>query len=99
MGAVSGNAAVVQDQDLVGVLYGRDALGDDDDGGILQIGGEGLADGGLCGAVHSGGGVVQNEHRRLSQHGPGNAQPLFLSAGDVGAALGKHGVEAIGQAP
>ena len=33
------------------------------------------------------GGVVQNQDLRLFQEGPGDAEPLALSAGHVGAAL------------
>ena len=59
---------------------------------------EGRPDSGLSGGIYSGGGIVQNENGRLAEHGPGDAQPLLLSAGDIGAALGEQGVEAVGQA-
>ena len=97
MGAQSGDVVVLQDDNLVGVLDRADALGDDDDGGILQILVEGFADIGLGGRVHGGGGVVQNEHRRFAEHGPRNAQPLLLPAGDVDAPLFQPGVEPVGQ--
>src|SRR5699024_7562943 len=58
MGAPGGDVVVVQDQDLVGVLHRGDALGDHDDGGVLQVFGEGGPDGRLGGGVHRGGGVV-----------------------------------------
>ena len=48
---------------------------------------QGLADSGVGGGVHGGGGVVQNENPGFFQQGPGDAQPLLLPAGDIGAAL------------
>ena len=97
MSALAGDVVVIQDEDLIGVLYRGDALGNDDDGGVLQVFLEGLPDGRLCGRVHSGGGVVQNEDSGLAQHGPGDTKPLLLAAGDVGAALGQHGVKPVGE--
>ena len=48
--------------------------------------------------IDGGGGVVQNQDLGLFQQRPGNAEPLLLAAGDVGAALLDVGVVLIGEA-
>ena len=53
----------------------------------------------LLGAgVDGGGGLVQDEHRRVGHGRPGNGQQLPLALGEVGAVAGEHGVVAVGQA-
>ena len=44
-------------------------------------------DGGVGGHIHGGGGVVQIRIFGFFQDGPGNAEPLPLTAGEVAAAL------------
>ena len=87
MRALGRDVVVVEDDYLVGVADGADALGDDDDGGVLQVLGEGAAYLGLGGGVDRGGGVVEYEYRGVPEHGAGDAEPLLLAAGDVHAAL------------
>ena len=48
--------------------------------------------------VHSGGGIIQNQNSGLFQQGPGNTQPLLLTAGDIGASLLDVGIVALGEA-
>ena len=86
MGVKGVHPAVVQHQDAVGVLDAGNALGNDDFGGAGDDPGKGGADLGISGGVNRGGGVVQNQHLGPLQQGPGDAQPLLLAAGDVGAA-------------
>ena len=49
MGAPGRNVVILQNEDLIGVLHRGDPLGNDDDSGVLQVGGEGLPNGRLCG--------------------------------------------------
>ena len=98
MGAKAVDPAVVQHQDAVRVLHAGDPLGNDNLGGAGDAAGEGLADFAVRGGVHGAGGVVQDEHLRPLQQGPGDAQPLLLPAGDVGAALLDPGVVALWKA-
>ena len=98
MGAYVLHHAVVQDDDHIRVLHGGDPLGDDELGGAGDFLPEGLADHGVGAGVHGGGGVVQNEDLGLFQQRTGDAKPLLLTAGDVGAALLNVGVVAVGEA-
>ncbi len=53
----------------------------------------------LLGAgVDGGGGLVQDQHRRVGHGRPGDGQQLPLALGQVGAVAGEHGVVPIGQA-
>src|SRR5699024_6968021 len=75
-----------------------DALGDDDLGGAGDRFRKGGADFSVGGGVHGGGGVVQDEHLRFFQQSPGDAQALFLPAGDVVAAPLDPGLISLGEA-
>ena len=93
--ALGHDSAAVHDQNQVALLHGGDALGNNDFGGFGNFTGQGLPDGGVGASIHGGGRVVQNQNLRLFQQGTGNAQPLLLTAGDVGAALLNVGIVAI----
>ena len=75
------------DWDIIRGDEGADSLSDDERGSILQCGVEGLTD--LCfrSRIHRTGAVVQNQDRRLLQHGSGNAESLLLTTGDIDTAL------------
>ena len=94
MGAHRMHPAVLQDDDLVGVHHGGDALGDDELGHIPQLCQSG-ADLPLSGGVHGAGGVVEDQDFRPLEQGTGDAQPLLLPAGDVHASLAQVGVQAL----
>ena len=87
---------VIQHDDLVGVADGTDPLSDNDLGGAGEILPEGPADFGIGGGVHGAGAVVQDENLRLLQDGTGDAEPLFLAAGDVDAALAQVSFQSLG---
>ena len=91
------NLAVLHQEDPVGVLHRGHPLGNDDLGGLGDKFAESLADEGVGAGVHRAGGVVQNQNLGLFQQGPGNAQPLLLAAGHVGAALLDVGVILLGE--
>ena len=42
--------------------------------------------------IHIGGGLVQNQHFGIQQHGPGNGEHLLLPLGKAGAVPGQHRV-------
>ena len=90
--------SAVEDDDHVGVLNGRDALGDDDFGGIGQFFAERLADECVRLGIDGGSGVVENEDLGFFQEGARDAEPLFLSARNVCAALFDEGVVFFGKA-
>ena len=85
MFAYAGDLAVVQDDDLVGVPDGADALGHDDPGGVLAGLVQGAAEDPVGLIVQGGEGVVEEEDLRLPGDGPGDGEPLLLPAGEVGA--------------
>ena len=87
MGAGCGDAAFLHDEDHVGFLHGRDALGDDDLRGVGDLVMECGADQLVGLGVNGRGGVVENQDLRLLQERASDAQALALAAGDVGAAL------------
>ena len=97
MRAGGGNGAAVHHEDEVGVLHGRDALGNDDLGRLGDIGLEALADERVGARIDRGGRVVEDQDLRLLEQRAGDAQALFLSAGDVRAALLDVGVIAVGE--
>ena len=98
MGAGFQNPSAVHNDNHIRVLDGGNPLGDNQLGGAGDFLPEGLADHGIGVGVHGGGGVVQNQDFRLFQQGPGDAQPLLLAAGDIGAALLDVGIVALREA-
>ena len=87
MGTHSVYPSVVQNDDLIRMHDGGDPLGDDDLRAAGQAPGKPLPDLRLCGRVHRAGGIVQDQHLRLLQNRPGDAEPLFLAAGHIHATL------------
>lgn len=91
------NMAVVHHENEVGILHGRDALGNDDLRRLGDIGAEALADQRVGARVDRGGRVVEDQNLRLFEKRPGDAETLLLSAGDVRAALLDIGVIPVGE--
>ena len=56
-----------------------------------------VVDGGLGGGVDGGRGVVEHQHARVGEHGPGQRDPLALPAGQREPALADDRVVAVGQ--
>ena len=80
--------AVLQHEDLVGVLDGRDPLGDDDDGGVASVRLHRGAQPCVGGHVERGERVVEQVHVGFADERSGDGEPLPLTARHVGAALG-----------
>ena len=89
--------AVVEDQDLVGGLDGRQPVGDHDRRPPGQGRGQRLLDEQLGLRVEVGGGLVEDHHGRILEQDPGDGQPLLLPAGQPVAPLADDGVVALGQ--
>ena len=66
MTAKAHHAAIVQHDDLVGVLQAGGALADDEDGQIARQSGQSLAQGRVGGVVQCAGAVVEDEDVRLA---------------------------------
>ena len=85
MGAAFGDAAVVQDDDLVGVVNRGQAVRNDQAGGVCAE--DGLLDGALGFVVQSGGGLIEDEHLRATQERASQGEALLLTAGKAVACL------------
>lgn len=85
MGIKSADLSVVQYQYPVGVLNAGNSLRHDQLCGSGDFFRESLPDFCVCGGIHGAGGIVQNQNTGMLQKGSCNAQPLPLSAGDIGS--------------
>ena len=90
------NAAVFDDQNARGVADGGEPVGNDQCGAALGQRVEGRLNLGLGDGVQGGGGLVQNEDRRVLQEDSGDGDALLLSAGQQRAPLAHVGVKAVG---
>ena len=97
MGALLHDAAVVHNQDLVGMAHGLEPVRDHDDGLVAGQSFNGLLQTVLVLRVHAGGGFVQNDDGCILQHGAGNADALLFAAGQACTALPDNGIVAIRQ--
>ena len=98
MAAALDDPPVVDDEDLVGVAHGGQAVGDDDDGAPGRQAGQGGVDVALGGRVGLGGGLVQDQDRGVLEVGARQGDALALPAGEEPALLPQDGVVAAGQA-
>ena len=94
--AATDHAAVLEHHDQVGVADGRDPLRDDQHRRVAGDRLERRAQPGVGGQVERGERVVEDVDLRLADQRPGDGQPLPLAAGDVAAALGDRGLQAVG---
>ena len=86
MCADTGNLAVIQDDDLLGIGNGADALGNDNHRLIFCVFADRPAQGGICLIVQRGKTVVKDEDIRVTGQSPGNGEALLLPARNIGAA-------------
>lgn len=95
--AALGNPPLVEHQDLVDVGDGVQAVGDDDHGALAgELRDRGL-DLRLVLGVGEGGGLVQDQDRRVLEDGTGDRDALALAAGQAVAALPDQRVVAVRQ--
>ena len=78
--AAFGDAALVEDDDAVGVADGREAVGDDDGGALRLEAREGAAHRLLVDRVQMRGRLVEDEDGRVLEDGPGDRDALALAA-------------------
>ena len=71
--------------------HGADSLGDHQAGMPERPSIQGILDSGFRGHVNGAGAVVQDQDPRLHEQRPGDGDPLFLAAGEVGPPLFDRG--------
>ena len=96
MSALLGDAALLDDQNTVGVVYGAQAVGYDYRRTSLEQGGEGLLHEFLALGVEGRGGLVEDQYLGVAQHGAGDAYALALAAREFRAAVADIGIVALG---
>ena len=97
MRALFDDLAFVEDDDLVGLEDGVEAMGDGDDSSSLHQLAGGFFEQGFGFGVERGGGFVENQNRRVFEEGAGEGKALGLSAGEAGAAFADEGFIFLGQ--
>ena len=89
--------AVDDHRDPIRQGQGRPAVGDQDGGPVLGDPVQRRVDRRLGGRVDGAGRIVQHEHPRVGEQGPGQREPLALSAGQGQPAFADHRAVAVGQ--
>ena len=97
MGAALDDAAVFQHHDHIGVLYGGEAVGDDENGASLHQTVHAPLYHGFGMGVDAGGGFVEDHHRRIRYRRPGDGDELALTLAQFLAAAADDGIVALGQ--
>ena len=92
MGALFDYPSFVDDDDLIGVSDGREAVGDDEAGAPFHQLVESLLDLHLGAGVDRAGGLVKDEDSRIGQDRPGDGNELTLPLGEISAAFGENSV-------
>ena len=97
MGAATDNFASVQDDDLMGGFDGADALCDNNSDGFAGDFVQSFAELFVGFHVQSGERIVKDINGGIFSDGAGDREALFLTAGNIGAALGDVGLVLIFQ--
>ena len=93
--AAAVDVAVLDDVELVGVLDGRKAVGDDDERLALHELCHGFLDDGFVFGVGVGGCFVQNDDGCVFHHRAGDGDALALATGEVGARAADNRVKPV----
>ena len=91
------SAAVLDDEDLVGVAHRRQPVRDDERRAAVQSAGQRPLHRGLGLGVEVRGRLVEDDDVGRLEQQPGDGQPLLLAAGQPVAAVADDRVEAVGQ--
>ena len=88
---------VLHHADQIRVHDRRDPLGDDEFGGIGNVGAESLPDQRVGTGIDRAGRIVEDQDLRTFEQRPRDAETLFLPARDIGAALLDLGFVSVGE--
>src|SRR5579883_1628200 len=91
------NAAIVENEDLVGVDDGREAMGDDERGAVRGNLVEARLDLALGLSVECRGRLVENEDARSLEDDPRDGDALLFAARELQAAFADHAAIAVGK--
>lgn len=97
MPALLHEAAVADDQNLIGMAHGLEAMCNHDNGFIPRQRLDGPLQPVLIFRVHIGCGLVENDDGGVFQHGARNGYTLLFAAGKAGTALADDRIVAVGQ--
>ena len=92
MSSLFDDLAVFNDDHVVGISNGGEAMGDDKTGSALHQAQKRFLNAGLGSCIYAGGGLIQNEDARVCQDGAGDGEQLTLPLAEVAGALGKFGL-------
>ena len=76
------DAAILENDDEIGIAHGAEAMGNDECGAAVHDGAEVLLDAALRFGVEGAGGFVEYEDRRIVVEGTGNGDALALTSRD-----------------
>ncbi len=93
--ALLDDSALLEDDDLVGVADGAEAVGDDEAGSSAPQFGEGGLDEGFTFCVEVAGGFVEDEDPGIGEESTSDGEPLALSAAEPDASFSDDGVVAL----
>lgn len=97
VGAAFDDLAVVEDHDDVGVLDGRESVGDDEDGASFHEGVHAALNEGFGAGIDGGGCFIQDHHGRIADGCAGDGEKLALSLAESGAVASEDGVVTLRQ--
>ena len=88
---------LLKDHNGLGIADGGQTVGNDKDGTTLHQAIHAFFNHPLRPGVDGGGGLIQNQHRRIGTGRPGDVQKLPLPLAEIAAVIGNPGVIAFGQ--
>ncbi len=89
------DAAMVHDDNFIGILNGGKAVRNDETGAIFHQVHHRVLNFLLSSCVNTGGGLIQNQYARIGEKGSADGEKLALSLGKTGAGLNKNRIIAI----
>src|SRR6202008_3436324 len=86
------NLSVIENNNHIGILHGRNAMADDDARSVFHDGAKTFQNFFLRIGIDGGERVVEDQDFRVPYDGAGDACPLFLSSGKRDASFADHGL-------
>lgn len=87
MASAFDDTSAVENEDFIGVLDGREAVGDDKAGAVRQEVVEGFLNEAFGGGIHAGGCFIENQDWWVLEEGAGDRDTLFLTNTETDAAF------------